>query len=175
MLNSHWRGGTMPCDIKNIAYKSIPEARKSFKSIFVAKIQSTFVSLLTGLMVGLMLGMPSLSLAQRSNPMLAKAIAEAELNAMARTNTFSWFVLGYVGGPITFAVTAFYKPPPPAGLLLGKSPGYVEAYTKAYKAKARSLRFKYATIGLFAGIATAVVVWTAYDYGTYGTWWWTTW
>ena len=175
MLSNPWNEETTSHNIKGVTRKPAPDARKIFKTVFWAKIQLKYISLLAGLMAGLMFVMPSLSLAQQGNPAITKAIAEGELNANAQINTFSWFALGYVGGPITVAVATFYKPPPPAGLLLGKSPGYVEAYTKAYKAKTRSLRFKYATIGLIAGITTAIALYTAYDYGAYGTWWWTSW
>ena len=175
MLNNPWNEETTPQNIKDVTRKPAPEDRKIFKAIFFSKIQLKYISLLAGLMAGLMLVMPSLSLAQRENPAITKAITEGELNAKIQINTFSWFAWGYVGGPITVAVATFYKPPPPAGLLLGKSSGYIEAYTKAYKAKTRSLRFKYATIGCIAGIATAGALYTAYYYGFYGDWWWTAW
>ncbi len=175
MLNNPWHEQTTPYNIESITRKSASEAIRTLKTVFFSKIQLRSVSLLAGLMAILMFVMPSFSLAQQRNPVIARAITEGELNAKAQINTFSWFALGYIGGPITVTVAAFYKPPPPAGLLLGKSPGYVEAYTKAYKAKTRSLRFKYATIGFIAGVITAAALYTAYDYGAYGSWWWTSW
>ena len=175
MLNNSWPWETTPYNIESVTRKPAPKSRKIFKAVFLVKPRLRSISFLAGLMAVLMFVMPPISLAQQGNPVITKAITEGELNAKAQINTFSWFALGYVGGPITVAVTAFYKPSPPAGLLLGKSPGYVEAYTKAYKAKTRSLRFKYATIGLIAVITTTVALYTAYDYGAYGSWWWTSW
>ena len=88
---------------------------------------------------------------QNANPAVIKTIAEAELHATAHTNNLTWFALGCVGGPIPMTA-AFFRTAPSPALLLGKSPGYVDQYTKAYKAKARNLRLKYATIGALGGI-----------------------
>lgn len=88
---------------------------------------------------------------QEDNPAVAKTIAEAELYATAHTNNLIWFALGCLGGPLPMPA-AFFKTAPSPALLLGKSPGYVDQYTKAYKTKTRNLRLKYATIGCLGGI-----------------------
>ena len=52
--------------------------------------------------------------------------------------------LGCLASPIGISR---YSSNPPAERLLGKSPEYVEAYTNAYRPKARSLRTSSATVG----------------------------
>ncbi|MDE0401756.1 MAG: hypothetical protein OYL97_10810 [Candidatus Poribacteria bacterium] len=52
--------------------------------------------------------------------------------------------LGCLASPIGISR---YSSNPPVVRLLGKSPEYVEAYTNAYRAKARSLRTSSATVG----------------------------
>ena len=53
-----------------------------------------------------------------------------------------------------------YQQNPPSHRLLGKSPEYVEFYTKTYKAKTRSIR----TNSAVAGIATGCVLFTVYTF-----------
>ena len=182
MPNTYQHDPTTPHIIKLAAGKTVSEMRKTFKAVLGAKTQLTHLSFLAGLMVVLMFGTPFLSLAQQQNPAIVKAIAEGELNATAQTNRFTWFVLGIIGGPITVAVTALQKPAlpaalsaPPAGFLLGKSVGYTEAFAKAYEAKAKNLRLRYATIGCVTGTTLGFLGYTLYDRQQYGDWWWETW
>ena len=127
-------------------------SQKIFKIISPTLAYLTPTSLLSILMIFLIFGMPSLGSPQQNvNPAIAKAIAEAELNATASTSDLTWFALGCAGGPLSMTA-AFFRTAPPASLLLGKSPGYIDQYTKAYKAKTRNLRLKYATIGCLSGI-----------------------
>ena len=175
MLNTPWHNRTIPYAIKRTTRMPISEMRKTCKAVLGAKTQVTSLSFLAGLMVVLMLGTPFLSVAQQRNRRVDRIIIPAERKATAQTNRFAWFALGFIGGPITVAVTAFQKPPPPAELLTGKSVGYIETYTEAYTAKAKSIRLRYATIGCFTGTALGFLGYTAYDYQTYGNWWWETW
>ena len=127
-------------------------SKKIVKIISSTLAYPTPTSLLCILMIFLIFGMPPPGIPQQNvSPTIAKAIAEAELNATAATNNLTWFTFGCVGGPIPMTA-AFFRTAPPASLLLGKSPGYIDQYTKAYKAKVRSLRLKYATIGCLSGI-----------------------
>ena len=151
-------------NIKGTVAESIPDTQKISKVVLGVKIQLTYLSLLAGLMVVLMFTTPLLSLAQQKNPTVVKAVTEGELNATARTNSSTWFILGFIGGPITVLVAASRKPPPPVDLLLGKPPGYVEAFTEAYETKIRNLRLRYATIGCVTGI-TFGALYGAYNYG----------
>lgn len=127
-------------------------SKKNYKIIPFRKTYLAPVSLLVSLTVVLVLSISPWGFAQQSlNPAVIKVVAEAELNATARVNNLTWFSLGCVSGPIPFTA-AFFKTVPPAELLLGKSPGYVDEYTKAYKAKIRNLRLKYTTMGFLSGI-----------------------
>lgn len=172
----------MPHTIKRVVWEPTSETRKTFKAVMFKKTQLTSLSLLAGLMVVLMLGTPFLSVAQQQTSKAEEAATEGESHAANDTNRFTWFALGIIGGPITVAVTAFQKHAPPAalsaspaGFLLGKSAGYTKAFTEAYETKAKSLRLRYTTMGCFTGITLGFLGYTAYDYQTYGNWWWETW
>ena len=176
MRNNPRYNQTTRHNIKRAVRMPISEARKIFKSILGAKTQLTYLSLLAGLMVVLMFSAPLLSVAQQQNPAVVKAITEGEFNATTQTSRLAWFALGVIGGPITVLVTAAQEPsPPPADLLLGKAPKYIEVFTEAYKAKAKNLRFTYATIGCVTGVTLGSLGCTVYDYQQYGNWWWETW
>lgn len=164
MLNNRLDNLTTSNNIKCTVSDSISGTQKIFKTVLNSKIQLTYPSFLAGLMVVLMFYAPLLSLAQQRSPAAVKAITDGKADAIARTYGPSWFILGVVGGPITVLVTAFHKSAVPAETLLGKTPGYVEAYTKAYEAKIRSIRLRYATIGCVTG-TTLGVLYGAYTYG----------
>ena len=132
------------------AKQGIP--KRIVKCLSATPVPPTPALLLGLLMIVLILGTPLPGIPQQNvSPTVAKAIAEAELHATAATNNLTWFAFGCLGGPIPMTA-AFFRTAPPAALLLGKSPGYVEQYEKAYKAKARSLRLRYATIGCISGL-----------------------
>ena len=130
-----------------------PDVSKKIVKILSSTLAyPTPTSLLCILMIFLIFGTSLPGIPQQNmSPTVAKAIAEAELNATAATNNLTWFAFGCLGGPIPMTA-AFFRTAPPASLLLGKSPGYIDQYTKAYKAKTRNLRLKYATIGCLGGI-----------------------
>lgn len=140
------------------------KAQKVFKPLFRESGQLTPGALLSGLMVMLIFFIPLLSGAQQ-NPAVAKAIADGELNARADASGIKWYLLGCIGGPFTIIAASAGNPVPPTEALLGKSPGYVEAYTKAYSSKVKSQRFRQATIGCFAGVTIGGLLWATYRYG----------
>lgn len=172
MPNMYQHNPTNSHIIQRAVCLSMSEARKTFKTVLGVKTHLTYLSFLAGLMVVLMLGTPFLSLAQQQNPSVEKWIAEGEFNATAQTNRFAWFALGVIGGPITVMVAASQEPHP--GEFIGKSPAYVDAFTKGYQAKAKSLRFRYATIGCIA-TTLGILGTTLYDYQQHSNWWWETW
>ena len=138
------------------------------------KINSTF-HVLALLVAVLIFSMPVATLAQEnlnrieskdvihqiSVDVLAKTTAERD--AEADTKRIVWvggnFVLGIVGGCLLGSVgllgAYIYEPSPPVSRLLGKSPEYIMFYTDAYKAKARDLQLKYASIGCISGSVVA--------------------
>ena len=53
-----------------------------------------------------------------------------------------------------------YDPNPPSERLVGKSPEYIDYYTKTYKSKTKSIRKRSATVGcLFGGCLLGFIVW----------------
>ena len=131
-------------------------------------------------MVVLIFSMPFVTLAQEnsseSNSKSAHQISvevsaktAAERDAEINTNGLVWGggsfvlglgtgVLGLAGGCIgSIGIFAVYllEPSPPALQLLGKSPEYIEVYTRAYSAKARNLRLKQASMGYAGGFVTS--------------------
>ena len=53
-----------------------------------------------------------------------------------------------------------YDPDPPSDRLVGKSPEYIDYYTKTYKSKTKSIRKRSATMGcLFGGCLLGFIVW----------------
>ena len=169
-MQNDWRCNPPTRQKMELTTDFILAGRKVFKTFFLTRVGVTPVSLLAGLMTVLVFAMPLLSFAQQ-NPAVAAAIADAERNARDHTSFFSWFTLGCLGGPITVLTAAVGKPTPPAESLLGKSPGYVEAYTNAYQSKSKSLRSRYATMGCLTSVAIGGA-WTLYDNNANGYWWW---
>lgn len=89
---------------------------------------------------------------------LADARARAQADAEAEVNKFLWAGIGFltcVGILVAYAVT----PSPPQSRLIGKSPGYVDAYTDAFQAKAKSIQATYAVIGCLAWSALYAGCW----------------
>ena len=147
------------------------------------KISSTFDTSVLFMAV-LMFSMPFVTLAQQnlnqiegkdvthqiSVDVLAKTAAERD--AEADTKRLVWvggnFVLGIVGGCLLGSVgllgAYIYEPSPPVSRLLGKSPEYTMFYTDAYKAKARDLQLKYASIGCISGSVVAAGITFFYLY-----------
>ena len=67
-------------------------------------------------------------------------------------------LIGAVAGGLLPLVGIYsYKGPPPAERLIGKSPEYVELYTNAYTAKARSIRIKSAAGGVATGCGLSLI------------------
>ena len=67
--------------------------------------------------------------------------------------------IGFTAGvAVSFSAIYQYPPDPPPMRLLGKSPEYVEFYTDAYQAKARSLRTQWAAAGAAATVLPGLVL-----------------
>ena len=125
------------------------------------KITSTFhVSVL--LVAVLTFSMPFVTFAQQAAVQAeqTKAIADAERDAAARVNKTLWFSVGCLTTVIGTVLAYSLPPTPPAEQLIGKSPEYVNFYTQAYQAKAKSLQGRSALIGF--GTTAGV---TALTYG----------
>lgn len=73
---------------------------------------------------------------------------------------FSGVLAGFVVGATgSLFFIDNYDPDPPSERLVGKSPEYVDYYTKTYKSKAKSIRKRSATVGcLFGGCLLGFIV-----------------
>ena len=73
-------------------------------------------------------------------------------------------VMGALAGLVVGATAPLflidnYDPGPPSERLIGKSPEYIDHYTKTYKSKAKSIRKRSATVGcLFGGCLLSFIV-----------------
>ena len=71
--------------------------------------------------------------------------------------TVGFFVGAAVGTLAPLIGISSYKGHPPPERLIGKSPEYVEFYTNAYRAKARSLRTQSAAAGAAIGLGAMLI------------------
>ena len=76
-----------------------------------------------------------------------QAIADAQKDVEAYINKPMWFIIGCIFPVFGLIAPYMYKPPVPAGELVGKSPEYVAYYTDAYKAEMEKMQFRYALNG----------------------------
>lgn len=105
--------------------------------------------------------------------LIKDAIANAETAAEAGANKTVWLGVGFFTSCIGVALASFIEPSPPRSYLIGKSPEYVVAFTRAYKKKAKGIQTRNAMIGCAAsGVAcgaTALLLhaawWKAYEEG----------
>ncbi|MCY4553898.1 MAG: hypothetical protein OXC79_09510 [Candidatus Poribacteria bacterium] len=119
------------------------------------KIRSTF-HVLVLLMAVLTFSMPFVTFAQQASVAdeQAKAVADGERDAEARVSKGLWFGVGCLTTVLGTILAYSLAPTPPAEQLIGKSPDYVDFYTTAYQAKAKSLQGRSALTG--AGITLGV-------------------
>ena len=76
-----------------------------------------------------------------------QAIADAQKDVEAYINKPMWFIIGCMFPVFGLVGPYIYKPPVPAGELVGKSPEYVAYYTDAYKVHMEKRQFRYALNG----------------------------
>lgn len=109
------------------------------------KIGST-VHILVFFMAVLVFSISSVTFAQQNSKQV-EAIIAAQRDAKGAVNQGGWWLYGSC---LIGAIMAGREPQlsqASAARLVGKSPEYVEAYTKAYKAKVKNLRQSAATPG----------------------------
>jgi hypothetical protein len=79
----------------------------------------------------------------------------ARRKAARDVNKVLWLGVGCCAGPGGILIGYVAAPSPPATAFIGKSPEYVDTYTAAYKAKAKSLQAKYSLYGCVG----ATIIW----------------
>ena len=86
-----------------------------------------------------------------------QAIADAQKDVETYINKPMWFVIGCMFPLVGLVGPYIYKPPVPAGELVGKSPEYVAYYTDAYQLEMGKMQFRYALNGcIAAGVANCI-------------------
>ena len=128
------------------------------------------------LMAGLTFSMPFVTLAQHNLVETQAIIDAATRDANKDVNKPLWFGTGcLISGllflplpgwyscllpPAGLTGTYFYRPAPPLGRLLGKSPEYVDTYTSTYKSKSGNIQARWASAGCITGgvVVGAVLV-----------------
>ena len=88
-----------------------------------------------------------------------QAIEEASIDVQTYINKPMWFIIGCMFPGFGLMAPYMYKPPAPAGALVGKSPEYVAYYTDAYKVEMERLQFRYALNGCITWGAVNVTFW----------------
>ena len=109
------------------------------------KINSMF-HVLVILIAVLTFSIPFVTLAQQYT-LQAEAIAAAQRDATANTDSTFWFIVGCFGNVLGLIYANYATPSPPASRLIGKSPEYVAAYSDAYGMKAKQLQTSLAVRG----------------------------
>ena len=108
---------------------------------------STFVVLLC-------LSMPLLASAQQPVDEMQQARADAERDVERYVSLPAWGAVGFGCGCFGVAYAYLATPEIPAGILLGKTPTYVDTYTRVYREHTKRRRLQAAVIG--CGIGSAV-------------------
>lgn len=93
--------------------------------------------------------------AQEMPSIIQQASAEARTDAHHDVNCLPWFTCGLLFLDIPVIVGFFAVSGPPLERMIGKSPDYVWAYTREYRATRRTLQVRYAGAGCL--ITTTVV------------------
>lgn len=114
---------------------------------------NTFFHILVIFMSLLVLGMPQIAIAQQTSE-IQQAIEDARRDAQQYISPLAWTAIGFVCSCFGVAYAYFGTPPIPAGALLGKTPTYVDTYTRVYRQTAKGLRLRSAIIG--CGLSAAV-------------------
>ena len=88
---------------------------------------------------------------------MRSARVDAERDAERYVSSPAWGAMGFACSCLGIAYIYFTTPEIPVGVLIGKSPPYVETYTRVYRDRAKRKRLQAAAIGCAIGgaISTA--------------------
>ena len=117
---------------------------------------NTFFHILVIFLALLVIGMPQIAIAQQTSER-QQAIKDARRDAQQHTSPLAWTAIGFVCGGCGVGYAYFRTPPIPAGALLGKTPTYVDTYTRVYRQTAKGLRTRAAIIGCGISAAAGIV------------------
>ena len=82
-----------------------------------------------------------------------QAAADARRDAEQNVSPFAWGAAGFACGCFAPVYAYLAMPEIPVGALLGKTPAYVDAYTRVYRQNAKRRRIQAAVIGCAVGSA----------------------
>ena len=103
--------------------------------------------------------MPQIAIAQQASE-IQQATEDARRDAEQNVSPLAWGSAGFLCGCFGAAYAYFATPEIPVGALLGKTPTYVDAYTRVYRQNAKRQRIQASVIGCAIGSAVS----TAYYY-----------
>ena len=119
------------------------------------KINAIFHTLVI-FMVVFVLGMSQVTVAQQVSEM-QQATKDARRDAEQNVSPFTWAFAGFACGCFAPTYAFFATPEIPVGALLGKTPAYVDAYTRVYRQNAKRRRIRASVIGCAIGSAVSTL------------------
>ena len=115
---------------------------------------NTIFQMLVIFMSMFMLSMPEIAIAQETSED-QQATEDARRDAEQNVSPLAWGSAGFLCGCFGAAYAYFSTPEIPVGALLGKTPTYVDAYTRVYLQNAKRRRIQSAIIGCAIGSAVS--------------------
>ena len=100
------------------------------------------------------LGMPQIAISQETSE-VQQATEDARRDAEQNVSPLTWASVGFVCGCFGPAYAYLATPEIPVGALLGKTPAYVDAYTRVYLQNAKRRRLQASVIGCAIGSAVS--------------------
>lgn len=104
---------------------------------------------------------PLLAFAQQTAEM-QQAHDDAERDVQKYVSFETWYAIGCIFSCPGFVSLSFATPKIPVGVLIGKSPTYVETYTRVYRDRASQKRLQAAGIGCLTTGACCYYVFLQY-------------
>ena len=98
--------------------------------------------------------MPQIAIAQQASE-IQQATEDARRDAEQNISPVAWAAVGFVCGCFAPAYAYFATPEIPIGALLGKTPTYVDTYTRVYLQNAKRKRIQATVIGCAIGSAVS--------------------
>ena len=99
-----------------------------------------------------MFNMPRIGIAQEASE-IERAAEDARRDAEQNVSPIAWGSVGFLCGCFAPASAYFVMPEIPVGALLGKTPTYVDTYTRVYQQDAKRRRIQASVIGCAIGSA----------------------
>ena len=109
--------------------------------------------------VSLLLVMPQIVVAQQASE-IQQATEDARRDAKLNVSPTAWGAAGFLCGCFAPAYAFLSMPEVPVAILLGKTPTYVNIYTRVYQENVKRQRIQASVIGCAIGSAVS----TAYYY-----------